>query len=157
MYVPSTLTFFPSRFCKNLEGYAAVKDGKIVGVSFVDVHAAKGSRVAGLGPISSLAPGAGKKTLVAACDHVEKLGFSTQVRAHLGEAGGGAEEGDARPDSLLFFFLFFSGSVLFWAGDGERAVVSSTRLYLCLPLPRFCSSREKDKQQVERNRNITTM
>lgn len=71
--LPSTLS--PSRFCKTLEGYAAVRDGKmIVGVSFLDMHAAPGSKVAGLGPTSSLAPGAGKKTLVAACDHAENSG-----------------------------------------------------------------------------------
>ena len=57
--------------------------GKIVGVSFVDVHA-KGSRVATLGPVSSIASGAGKKTFVAACDHAQKLGFSTLVRAGVG-------------------------------------------------------------------------
>lgn len=57
-------------------------DGKIVGVSFVDVHA-KGSRLATLGPVSSIASGAGKKTFVAACDHAQELGFSTLVRAGL--------------------------------------------------------------------------
>jgi len=56
-------------------------DNKIVGVSFVDVHAT-GSRAATLGPVASLAPGAGKETFVAACHHAEKLGFSTLVRAH---------------------------------------------------------------------------
>eukprot|EP00752_Nemacystus_decipiens_P011763 g10439.t1 len=67
--------------CKSYEAYAAVADnggGKIVGVSFVDVHA-RGSRVATLGPVSSVASGAGRKTFVAACDHAEKLGFSTLV------------------------------------------------------------------------------
>ncbi|CAM9734947.1 unnamed protein product [Pylaiella littoralis] len=67
--------------CKSYEGYAAVADngsGRIVGVSFVDVHA-KGSRVATLGPVSSVAPGAGKMTFVAACAHAEKLGFSTLI------------------------------------------------------------------------------
>eukprot|EP00752_Nemacystus_decipiens_P016205 g14492.t1 len=68
-------------FCKSYEAYAAVADngaGKIVGVTFLDVHA-KGSPVATLGPVSSLAPGAGKMTFVAACDRAEKLGFSTLV------------------------------------------------------------------------------
>lgn len=75
--------FSAHRVCKSYEAYAAVADnggGKIVGVSFVDVHA-KGSRLATLGPVSSLAPGAGRMTFVAACDHAEKLGFSTLVRA----------------------------------------------------------------------------
>ncbi|CAM9788128.1 unnamed protein product [Ectocarpus sp. 12 AP-2014] len=67
--------------CKSYEGYAAVEDGgagKIVGVSFVDVHA-KGSRVATLGPVASLASGAGKKSFVAACAYAEELGFSTLI------------------------------------------------------------------------------
>eukprot|EP00903_Cladosiphon_okamuranus_P008824 g8451.t1 len=64
--------------CKSYDAYAAVADGKIVGVSFFDVHA-KGSRVATLGPVSSLAPGAGKTTFVAACEHAERLGFSALV------------------------------------------------------------------------------
>ncbi|CAN0393828.1 unnamed protein product [Ectocarpus sp. 12 AP-2014] len=67
--------------CKSHEAYAVVADGgagKIVGVSFVDVHA-KGSRVACLGPVSSIAPGAGKKSFVAACAYAEELGFSTLV------------------------------------------------------------------------------
>lgn len=77
-----------SRICKSHYAYAAVADngggkGEIVGVSFVDVHA-EGSRVATLGPVSSIAPGAGKKTFVAACAHAEKLGFSTLVRAGSG-------------------------------------------------------------------------
>ena len=76
-------TYTPVRFCKTYQGYAAVKDGKIVGVTLADTHA-KGSRLAALGPVSSLVPGAGKKTLVAACEHAEKLGFSTQVKAYLG-------------------------------------------------------------------------
>lgn len=61
--------------------------GKIVGVSFVDVHA-KGSKVATLGPVASLAPGAGKMTFMAACAHAEKLGFSTLVRASMAGGGG---------------------------------------------------------------------
>ncbi|CAM9636314.1 unnamed protein product [Ectocarpus fasciculatus] len=67
--------------CKSDKAYAVVADGgagKIVGVSFVDVHA-KGSRVACLGPVSSIAPGAGKKSFVAACAYAEELGFSTLV------------------------------------------------------------------------------
>lgn len=62
-------------------------DGKIVGVSFVDVHA-KGSRVATLGPVASLASGGGRKTFAAACEYAEKLGFSTLVRALTGEGKG---------------------------------------------------------------------
>lgn len=54
-----------------------------MGSSFVDVHA-KGSRLATLGPVSSIAPGAGGKTFVAACEYAEKLGFSTLVRARMG-------------------------------------------------------------------------
>ncbi|CAM9419147.1 unnamed protein product, partial [Laminaria digitata] len=65
--------------CNSLEGYAATgSDGKIVGVTFVDVHA-KGSKVAVLGPVAALAPGTGKKTFMAACAHAEKLGFSTLI------------------------------------------------------------------------------
>ncbi|CAM9520106.1 unnamed protein product [Ectocarpus sp. 4 AP-2014] len=63
------------------EAYAVVADGsagKIVAVSFVDVHA-KGSKVACLGPVTSIAPGAGKKSFVAACAYAEELGFSTLV------------------------------------------------------------------------------
>ena len=68
------------RVCKSHDGFTATNaDGKIVGVSFVDVHA-KGSNVATLGPVASLAPGAGSMTFVAACAHAEKLGFSTLVR-----------------------------------------------------------------------------
>lgn len=60
-------------------GYAATNsDGKIVGVSFVDVSA-KGSKVAIVGPVAALSPGAGKTTFMAACAHAEKLGFSTLV------------------------------------------------------------------------------
>lgn len=63
-----------------MDGFAATDgNGKIVGVSFVDVHA-KGSRVALLGPVAALAPGAGTKTFMAACAHAEKFGFSTLVR-----------------------------------------------------------------------------
>lgn len=86
------LVLFP-RMCKSYEGYVAVThdddggDGKIVSVSFVDVHA-KGSKVATLGPVSSLAPGAGRKTFVAACEHAEKLGFSTLVRVLTVRVGG---------------------------------------------------------------------
>ena len=36
--------------------------------------------MASLGPVSSLAPGAGKMTFVAACAYAEKRGFSTLVR-----------------------------------------------------------------------------
>ncbi|CAM9418945.1 unnamed protein product, partial [Hapterophycus canaliculatus] len=69
--------------CKAYEGYAAVADDgeggtKIVGSSFVNVHA-KGSRVATLGPVSSIAPGAGRKTFAAACAYAQKLGFSTLI------------------------------------------------------------------------------
>lgn len=68
------------RFFHSHDGYAAtIGDGKIVGVSFVDVRS-KRSRVASLGLVSSLTPGAGTMTVVAACSHAEKLGFSTLVR-----------------------------------------------------------------------------
>lgn len=68
-----------SGICNSLDGVAATNgDGQIVSVTFVDVHA-KGSKVALLGPVASLAPGAGKKTVVAACAHVETLGFSTLI------------------------------------------------------------------------------
>lgn len=75
------------RICKGYEGFAVVShdgggDGKIVGVSFVDVHGTGSKKVATLGPVSSLVPGGGRKTFVAACEHAEKLGFSTLVRAH---------------------------------------------------------------------------
>lgn len=63
-----------------MDGVAATDDeGKIVGVSFVDVRA-KGSKVALLGPVAALAPGTGKPTFMAACAHAENLGFSTLVR-----------------------------------------------------------------------------
>lgn len=86
-----------SRICKTYEGYAAVADDgsggdKIVGVSYVDVHA-KGSKVATLGPVASVAPGAGRKTVVAACEHAEKLGFSTLVRLRAGGLGRVSLEG----------------------------------------------------------------
>lgn len=63
-----------------MDGFAATNgEGKIVGVTFVDVKA-KGSKVAILGPVAALAPGTGKPTFIAACAHAENLGFSTLVR-----------------------------------------------------------------------------
>lgn len=68
------------RFCKTHHVSAASDgDDKIVGSTFVDVET-KGSRVASLGPVSSIVPGAGTKTFEAACAHAEGLGFSTLVR-----------------------------------------------------------------------------
>ncbi|CAN0123416.1 unnamed protein product [Scytosiphon promiscuus] len=80
---PETSPSLVKGICKGYEGFAALGDdgdggSKIVGVSFVDLHA-EGSRVATLGPVSSLAPGAGRKTFKAACEYAEKLGFSTLV------------------------------------------------------------------------------
>lgn len=83
----SSLTSLPlrrylhfARICNSLDGFAVTNgDGEIVGVTFVDVLA-KGSKVAVLGPVASLAAGAGKKTFMAACTHAENLGFSTLVR-----------------------------------------------------------------------------
>lgn len=50
-----------------------------MGSAFVDVHA-KDSRVASLGPVASSVPGAGRKTVEAACAHAEDLGCTTLVR-----------------------------------------------------------------------------
>ncbi|CAB1108006.1 unnamed protein product [Ectocarpus sp. CCAP 1310/34] len=61
---PETGTGMIQSICKSHEAYAVVADGgtgKIVGVPFVDVHA-KGSKEACLGAVSSIAPGAGKKS-----------------------------------------------------------------------------------------------
>eukprot|EP00904_Undaria_pinnatifida_P001755 jgi/Undpi1/11580/HiC_scaffold_30.g13875.m1 len=73
-----TASMVVSWFCKTHEGYTASDGDKIVGSTFVDV-AAKGSKVASLGPVSSVSPGAGKKTFESCCAHAEGLGFSTLV------------------------------------------------------------------------------
>lgn len=73
------------------EGFALLdgEDGKIVGVTFVDMTVEGPNKVAAFGPVSSSSPGAGRKTFEAARQHAEKLGFNVLVRA------------TARPSSAL--------------------------------------------------------
>lgn len=103
--------------CKADVGFAATNsDGKIVGASFVDVHA-KGSKVATLGPVASAVPGAGKKSFEAACAHAEDLGFTTLVRTKGGVGGAGLVS--------LFYFVFvvslsFYGSYQPWLLTSEN-------------------------------------
>ncbi|CBJ30768.1 conserved unknown protein [Ectocarpus siliculosus] len=112
--------------CKSHEAYAVVADGgagKIVGVSFVDVHA-KGSRVACLGPVSSIAPGAGKKSFVAACAYAEELGFSTLVLMQIAA--------NSRSFSL-YAKLGFEGQASLKVTTGSRIGASFARSTLPLP------------------------